>query len=951
MQKNNIKTFSVSENIDYSQIKIFIDFYKDCLKEKKFNNEFELIIEIKNAHNNNSDTSNSIKGNVDFIFISYLILFIDEFKNTKVNFKFIDVENIDRAFSLRLQLEQLKQVTGFSNIFLEGEYVTKDGEIKNIYLSQNNDISQSQKFIPPIFIKDKFSVNYYFKISDPELNLLVKYYYENIIKSTNGKFKIEALSYIEYYLINLLILGKKNINENDFLTYKSIANKIAIGLKELATNINHSSKQKGVITARVYDKKTIQSLKSKTEEEFINTRKENLFLDINVIDFGNISIRKKYIKNLEDNYLNFGEILNKEDYKDDSELIENEYLYKDFFIVDINKLEKTYHQKNKLISRYGLQYFTHIISEEFNGFIKTSSQNEGIVFYKKDIKTQDSLKRQIIEKTDCDFVNQGTFYNCILPIDTITKNIISNTIDTIDTKNSASINCFYELEKYHVKPISEGNFNDYSLIKVDINKENKNIPYQNIISIYNQFQNIEKQNRNYIYIIDASETNIENESEWLRLLSVLTLDFKNLIIYNIDNNITNELFKLRKVDSKIKDYDFWNEESCVLFYSFKKRNNDRRFGANVLYGKDETLFNQINKKIYSHHYSFDFFENKFVTKDIYINSKLFKGNELLYFELILFNEDQYNSKFTLFEESIQYSLNTPLNVNIEPKNNSGYKIVETHFRLGSKIHISDFYYAKRMFQNSFFTTPFAFLLAKEIFNKKSVIKTSNILLYGYESYSDFLLSTTRKLLDKMFRNTYKIVHSTLVSDKLTREIDFKEENFSIITIVPIASSFSTSVKMRNLFQNFMKNEKIEFIEPFYNLVLVADNNFEEKINENGFFTCEKLMSFNWYSLKQASKEINIKTHIVEDDSIKQKYFVPVYTNWHKAENRDDCYPKKSIHQEKCLFETGKESITPQLIFDYPIVKESISFNYLSFKISLFYYIFISNINLDVSQPF
>jgi hypothetical protein len=37
----------------------------------------------------------------------------------------------------------------------------------------------------------------------------------------------------------------------------------------------------------------------------------------------------------------------------------------------------------------------------------------------------------------------------------------------------------------------------------------------------------------------------------------------------------------------------------------------------------------------------------------------------------------------------------------------GYKIANGHFKIGTKIHISDFYYAKRFFQNSFFASRFA----------------------------------------------------------------------------------------------------------------------------------------------------------------------------------------------------------------------------------------------------
>ena len=47
----------------------------------------------------------------------------------------------------------------------------------------------------------------------------------------------------------------------------------------------------------------------------------------------------------------------------------------------------------------------------------------------------------------------------------------------------------------------------------------------------------------------------------------------------------------------------------------------------------------------------------------------------------------------------------------------GYKISDTHFKIGAKIHSKDFYYAKRLFQNSYYTARIAMLLAIRIKDK------------------------------------------------------------------------------------------------------------------------------------------------------------------------------------------------------------------------------------------
>ena len=52
---------------------------------------------------------------------------------------------------------------------------------------------------------------------------------------------------------------------------------------------------------------------------------------------------------------------------------------------------------------------------------------------------------------------------------------------------------------------------------------------------------------------------------------------------------------------------------------------------------------------------------------------------------------------------------------------SGFNIVDSHFRLGSKIHLNDFIYAKKMFQQSFYAHKFAFTVCYYILNNKDFL--------------------------------------------------------------------------------------------------------------------------------------------------------------------------------------------------------------------------------------
>ena len=50
------------------------------------------------------------------------------------------------------------------------------------------------------------------------------------------------------------------------------------------------------------------------------------------------------------------------------------------------------------------------------------------------------------------------------------------------------------------------------------------------------------------------------------------------------------------------------------------------------------------------------------------------------------------------------------------RNTDAYLIKNTHLKLGSKIHITDFVFAKRLFQKSYYASKFAFNIAKNIYN-------------------------------------------------------------------------------------------------------------------------------------------------------------------------------------------------------------------------------------------
>ena len=127
----------------------------------------------------------------------------------------------------------------------------------------------------------------------------------------------------------------------------------------------------------------------------------------------------------------------------------------------------------------------------------------------------------------------------------------------------------------------------------------------------------------------------------------------------------------------------------------------------------------------------------------------------------------------------------------------GYKLSKTHFNFGSKVHSSDFYYAKRLFQNSFFASRIALQISKKIM-ATNIETGDKILLIGYELYSEILISLVKKfLVERGFEN---VKHILVVATNKGLDIllDYNDlqasKNF---IIVPIASTGSTAMKVES----------------------------------------------------------------------------------------------------------------------------------------------------------
>lgn len=248
------------------------------------------------------------------------------------------------------------------------------------------------------------------------------------------------------------------------------------------------------------------------------------------------------------------------------------------------------------------------------------------------------------------------------------------------------------------------------------------------------------------------------------------------------------------------------------------------------------------------------------------------------------------------------------------RSTSGYKLSDSHFLIGSKIHIKDFYFAKRMFQNSFFASKFAFLTAHYIDKNENRYPSETTTLIGYGLYSELLLSQVEKFLSvtKRFQNVN--LNHNLISDRgdLGLVKGYEDPPQNVILIIPIVSTFSTAIKIEEELKRHDRPPKI--LSPNISLILVSDGelrteptDFEKKFGWNSIDLRKRLVTVKSFSESSSGGEFAIK---------EQAFFIGLPSKWYDIADCELCRPENPL-EEQLLSMTDKSSVTPELIFDQP----------------------------------
>lgn len=882
----------------------------------------------------------------------------------------VDWKDVFSKFSYAPKNQRSKKNILFSGFFAPIIFINKD--TINYFFGQNQDanttkldrntsaIKEGINMLKCIYI-DNFTISNFI---DKRTESYIQYEenFTNLEENIKKTLSISSPIFVFIFIIASTKdnLGKKNLKEkkiayteqNPFEYRQEYIEKLLLfaqdyerGLYELAKNIvEHSGKVrgngKGMITVRAY------------QESEASVR----ILETHVFDYGTNGIVPKFIEytNEKAEFSNISNERIRQCYIDDSNYLKNRknYNLKHFIETGKNELRQ---QQFRHTSHYGINKLFNIIKTTLNS---TDLPSE-IYISSQGISTRDYYG----DKSDTSTLQKGTHYYLKIPfIESNFKKIVSKPFyqnnQTAILGETASIAFLQKIKIKQIK-LSElsGISEDTKDKLINITFDNNKITKENIDHIYNSLDKLANLDSNNIIAINV-ENKINDPSILLRFLAYLTCEYSQpFIVYNINYITYQELLKDNRDFCKSRDNNesYWHKERGILLFVKEEINDNESekpqqfYFADILWGQTRGDFLFVNMKINKTFPNtialLQEISDKLRDKDTNYQEKINSNQNLQHFffpksnNLLPFDSLLEDDGKPLFISNLKTILQNPLynrsnkykNLKEYIKNFEGFRIGRTHFKIGTKIHSEDFYYAKRLFQNSFYTARIAMLLAIDI---KKHIGSNKIMLVGYEMYSELLLSLVEKFLKNLGLKQdieHFIIQANddsfkfLPNDVLKNYVD-NYQTYTTIIIVPIAATGNTIKKIESdLREELIKNKKSELEV--------------QKIIENYAF-------FDYHYNVILAEDCDEKFNTIKNKNKRQKSIITVSAKWHEIKTCPLCFGG-SINQRgekintKTLFETDKTSLTPAIIFDNPIGKkltpeEKALFDNVDFKESLRY---------------
>lgn len=681
----------------------------------------------------------------------------------------------------------------------------------------------SQYFAPPIYITNE-NIDYFFEkskkgnniwelkntyINNFGINELTKEIYSseyntnehdflNYIKDLKERLHSDSAIFTFVFLVSYYKISENERKEEDKnkkskakRTFKEFVNNIektwyftqeyVRGLHELANNIvEHSGKDEqkgeGMITIRAYSK-------NKTDKTKI--------LETHVFDYGDIGIIPK-LREYTENKSKDDNIKTsvKGCYKADLEKLNPTFTLTDFIKPEKKPLEQ---QMFRHIGHYGINKLQKLVEGEPLGgdmYIESLSINGKREYY-GDQTEENTIKIGTSYFFEIPFI-AGNFRKISLPELKKTQTSTFGTPDGLTNLLQKKIKHISHKELHSI----EESFN--GILDITINEK---ITKDNFDEIIDHLFQLSKSPKNEMIVAINLENGIAGESNLLRFLGYLSFEYKerSFVIYNLDYDVFNKMIEDNKAFAKSRRWQsFWNEDKnngmlvfTKHFFKTKDGSEKKFYFADILHGATIENYNHVNRALSNTFPNSAAIVDKDVrntnTGDVNQLKSFFFQNTLLPYDVLLKKENKplflHNIKTILQNRLIGRTLSdyySPTEV-IENyiEHFDGYCISNTHFKIGNKIHSSDFYYAKRLFQNSFYTARLAIHLAKKI--------SSNIVDASIET-AEIVSTEINSIfsLDNSITDLSKAINSGIA--RMANDLADKEKKNNLLKAVTIISN-------------------------------------------------------------------------------------------------------------------------------------------------------------------
>lgn len=291
---------------------------------------------------------------------------------------------------------------------------------------------------------------------------------------------------------------------------------------------------------------------------------------------------------------------------------------------------------------------------------------------------------------------------------------------------------------------------------------------------------------------------------------------------------------------------------------------------------------------------------------------------------------------TIFERRIEKIAERPLD---QPP--AGYKLLNTHMRLGSKVHLEAFYEMSFLFYRTTIANRIALLILHNLneYNEEIDLLNDVVLFYGYASYSKAILTSITEIL-RVYRKSknlddfnvaFSAYQHNLQMDSEKVQMYFalperfpgriSEDNklelmakkkIKLVQIVPISSTLTTFKKMLKMFFDTLILTELDkvVLNSNYTVFWVIDeegnvkngipSDIEGKYRDNALHDIRQVRTKS----KLEGVEENRK-----DSELVVNYFMSAAVKWNDPMKCRLCYPDYVI-EEIPLVETDPTSTVP-----------------------------------------